>query len=46
MPNRFPPLAPQEPIRNRSMARALPAPSAWWVDFLGFAILLCGIRLL
>lgn len=46
MSNRFPPLAPQERIRNRTLARALPAPSAWWVDFLGFAILLCAVRLL
>ena len=46
MSHRFPPLAPQEPIRNRTKAKALPMPSAWWLDFVGFAILIYGVRLL
>ena len=46
MSDRFPPLAPQGPIRNRTMTKALPAPSAWWLDFMGFALLIYGIRLL
>ena len=43
MSNRFPPLAPQEPIRrnstNRLIARALPVPSAAWAD----AFIYCGL---
>lgn len=51
MPHRFPPLAPQEPVRARSMtramARALPAPANLrWLDLVVFSLLICGIRLL
>ncbi|MGV8987344.1 MAG: hypothetical protein ACOH2H_13820 [Cypionkella sp.] len=46
MPQRFPPLAPQQPIRNRTMAKALPAPSLRWVDFVIFGVVIVLIRLL
>ena len=43
MSHRFPPLAPQEPIRsrgaNRLIARALPTPAAVWAD----AVIYCGL---
>ena len=41
--HRFPPLAPQEPVRrsavSRRVARALPVPSATWAD----PLIYCGL---
>ena len=45
MPHRFPPIAPQEKIRTRAVARALPAPSLPWVDLIIFGALVCLVRL-
>lgn len=44
MPHRFPALAPQDQPRNRSMARALPAPSIRWLDAVIFGVLVVLIR--
>ena len=45
MPHRFPPLAPPEPHKTRSMARALPAPSLGWVDLLIFGVIVLVLRI-
>lgn len=45
MSHRFPPLAPQEKISPRLMAKALPAPSLPWVDLIIFGALVCLVRL-
>ena len=45
MNHRFPPLAPQEPPRSRAMAKALPAPSLRWLDFVIFGMVAVLIRM-
>ncbi len=44
MSNRFAPLAPQEKPRNRTMARALPAPSLRWLDIVIFGVIVALLR--